>query len=80
MITLIRWYLYKSKEVKYKCAFYTMLDKTMKEINTGEFKDKFLKEFMPYLAEVIHKETEKNHSTENNTVKQYDNCIYQKSE
>lgn len=54
MITLIRWILLKQKEIKYKLAFYTLLDKTMKNINTDEFKDKLLKELMPYLAEIVN--------------------------
>lgn len=31
MITLVRWILLKQKEIKYKLAFYTLLDKTVKE-------------------------------------------------
>lgn len=54
MITLIRWILLKQKEIKYKLAFYTLLDKTVKELNTGELKDKLIKEIMPYLAELVH--------------------------
>lgn len=64
MITLIRWILLKQKEIKYKLAFYTLLDKTVKELNTGELKDKLIKEIMPYLAELIHAtaQAEKNKS------------------
>lgn len=54
MITLVRWILLKQKEIKYKLAFYTLLDKTVKELNTGEIKDKLIKEIMPYLAEFAH--------------------------
>lgn len=54
MITLVRWILLKQKEVKYKLAFYTLLDKTVKELNTGELKNKLIKELMPYLAELVH--------------------------
>lgn len=64
MITLIRWILLKQKEIKYKLAFYTLLDKTVKELNTGELKDKLIKEIMPYLAELTHatSQAEKNKS------------------
>lgn len=54
MITLFRWILLKQKEVKYKLAFYTLLDKKVKELNTGELKNKLIKELMPYLAELVH--------------------------
>lgn len=58
MITLVRWILLKQKEVKYKLAFYTLLEKTVKELNTGELKDKLIKEIMPYLAELAHATTQ----------------------
>lgn len=54
MITLFRWILLKQKEIKYKLLFYTLLDETVKELNTGELKDKLIKEIMPYLAEIAH--------------------------
>lgn len=54
MITLVRWISLKQKEVKHKLAFYTLLDKTVKEFNAGELKDKLIKEIMPYLAELVH--------------------------
>lgn len=54
MITLVRWILLKQKEIKYKLMFYTILDETIKELNTGELKDKLIKEIMPYLAEIAH--------------------------
>lgn len=44
MITLVRWILLKQKEIKYKLVFYTLLDKAVKELNTGELKDKLIKE------------------------------------
>lgn len=58
MITLVRWMLLKQKEIKYKLAFYTLLDKTVKELNTGELKDKLIKEIMPYLSELAHAATQ----------------------
>lgn len=54
MITLVRWILLKQKEIKYKLVFYTLLDKAVKELNTGELKDKLIKEITPYLAELAH--------------------------
>lgn len=66
MITLIRWILLKQKEIKYRLAFCTLLDKTIKELNNGELKDKLIKEIMPYLAEIAHTaaQAEKAHVSE----------------
>lgn len=52
MITLFRWVLLKQKEIKFKLAFYQLIDKYVTEIikNPEELEKKIL----PYLAEIIH--------------------------
>lgn len=55
MITLIRWYLLKAKEIKIKLAFYSFVDQIVNEvINTDELQKKILHE----LVEIIHKENQ----------------------
>lgn len=62
MITLIRWYLMKSKEIKFKLALYSFLEQGVKEItdNQDELQQKFVHEF----AEMIHQAREEAGSTE----------------
>lgn len=57
MITLFRWFIYKSKEVKWKLAFWQFADKQLIELikNPEELEKKFMDSF----AKVIH-ETNKN--------------------
>lgn len=52
MITLIRWYIMKTKEIKWKLAFWQFIDKQATELikNPEELEKKIL----PYLVEVIH--------------------------
>lgn len=52
MITLIRWYIMKTKEIKWKLAFWQFVDKQATELikNPEELEKKIL----PYLVEVIH--------------------------
>ena len=52
MITLVRWYIMKTKEIKWKLAFWQFIDKQATELmkNTEQLE----KKIMPYLAEVIH--------------------------
>ena len=52
MITLIRWYIMKTKEVKYKLAFWQFIDKQATELIKNP--EQLEKKIMPYLAEVIH--------------------------
>lgn len=68
MITLIRWILLKQKEIKYRLAFCTLLDKTIKALNNEELKDQLIKEIMPYLVEIAHAaaQAEKAHVSETN--------------
>lgn len=52
MITLVRWYIMKTKEIKWKLAFWQFVDKQATELikNPEELEKKIL----PYLVEVIH--------------------------
>lgn len=49
MITLIRWYIMKTKEIKWKLAFWQFVDKTVKEAQKDpEYLAKLL---MPLIAQ-----------------------------
>lgn len=52
MITLIRWFLLKQKEIKLKLALYSFVEKSLKELtqNPEELEQKIMHAF----AEVIH--------------------------
>ena len=52
MITLIRWWLYKSKEIKLKLAFWQFIDKQTKELidNPEKLENKIIAE----IAALIH--------------------------
>ena len=52
MITLIRWYIMKTKEIKWKLAFWQFIDKQATELMKNP--EQLEKKIMPYLAEVIH--------------------------
>lgn len=52
MITLIRWYIMKTKEIKWKLAFWQFVDKQATELMKNP--EQLEKKIMPYLAEVIH--------------------------
>lgn len=64
MITLIRWILLKQKEIKIKLMFYTFLDMQLKNFNSEEFMNKFMKEVAPYIASMAHDEASKMRNTE----------------
>ena len=49
MITLIRWYIMKTKEVKYKLAFWQFVDMTVKE--TQKDPEYLAKLLMPLIAQ-----------------------------
>ena len=57
MITLFRWYLYKTKEIKWKLAFWQFIDQQATELlkNPEEIENKFISA----LAEIIHNENQK---------------------
>lgn len=59
MITLIRWYMMKAKQIKMKLAFWTLVDQLVTEIAKNG--DGIEKKLMDALAKVIHEE---NKSTE----------------
>lgn len=52
MITLIRWILYKQKEIKWKCALWQFLDKELTAIAKNP--EEIEKKIMPFLAELVH--------------------------
>ena len=55
MITLIRWFIYKSQEIKWKCALWVELDKQL--TNLIKNPEEIEKKIMPYLAQIIHDST-----------------------
>ncbi len=57
MITLIRYWMYKSKEIKWKLAFWQFIDKQLMEIVKNP--EEIEKKIMPYLAELIHNDATK---------------------
>ena len=52
MITLIRYWIYKSKEIKWKCALWQLLDKELTTLMKNP--EEIEKKIMPYLAQIIH--------------------------
>lgn len=59
MVTLIRWYKMKAKQIKIKLAFWTIIDQLVTEIAKNG--DGIEKQLIDALAKVIHEE---NNSTE----------------
>ena len=56
MITLIRWWIYKTKEIKWKCALWQFLDKELTTIMKNP--EEIEKKLLPYLVEIIHSSTQ----------------------
>ena len=54
MITLIRWYMMKAKEIKMKLAFWTLVDQLVTEIAKNG--DGVEKKLMDSLVKLIHEE------------------------
>ena len=54
MITLIRWYMLKAKEIKMKLAFWTLVDQLVTEIAKNG--DGIEKKLMDALVKLIHEE------------------------
>lgn len=52
MITLIRWYIMKTKEIKWKLAFWQFVDKQATELMKNP--EQLEKKIIPYLVGVIH--------------------------
>ena len=61
MITLIRWYMMKAKQIKMKLAFWTLIDQLLTEVAKNG--DGIEKKLMDSLVKLIHEE---NKSTETN--------------
>lgn len=54
MITLIRWYMMKAKQIKMKLAFWTLVDQLVTEIAKNG--DGLEKKLMDSLVKLIHEE------------------------
>lgn len=54
MITLIRWYLLKAKEIKLKLAFWSFIDQIVNEIVKNG--DGVEKKFISEITKLIHEE------------------------
>lgn len=57
MITLVRWYIMKTKEIKWKLAFWQFVDKSAKELQKDP--ELLAKKIMPELAKIIHESNNK---------------------
>lgn len=57
MITLIRWFVLQTKKIKWELALWQFLDKELTTIMKNP--EAIEKKFMPYLAEIIHSEVNK---------------------
>lgn len=57
MITLFRWYLYKTKEIKWKLVLWQFIDQQAKELLKNP--EEIEKKFISALAEIIHNENQK---------------------
>lgn len=57
MITLFRWFLYKTKEVKWKLAFWQFVDKQAMELikNPEEIEKKFVDSIAKLICETNNK-------------------------
>ena len=60
MITVLRLYLMKTKEMKWKLAFWQFIDKQAKELLKNP--EEIEKKFVSALAEIIHNENPKKDS------------------
>ena len=52
MITLFRWYIYKAKSIKWKCALWMELDKQFTTLMKNP--EDIEKKILPYLASLVH--------------------------
>ena len=57
MITLVRWYIMKTKEIKWRLAVWQFVDQQAKELLKNP--EEFEKKFVSALAEIIHNEEKK---------------------
>ena len=60
MITLVRWYIMKTKEIKYRLALWQFIDQQAKELLKNP--EEIEKKFVSALAEIIHNESPKKDS------------------
>lgn len=60
MITLFRWFLYKTKEIKWKLVFWQFADKELMELikNPEELEKKFIDSFAKLIHEANTNKTE----------------------
>lgn len=58
MITLFRWWLYKTKEIKWKCAFWQFADKQLMEFIKNP--EKLEEKFVDSLVKLIHESNSSN--------------------
>lgn len=61
MITLVRWVLLKQKEIKYKLAFWQLVEKYLEEITKNP--EELEKKIVRSLAELIHESNKANSET-----------------
>ncbi len=57
MITLFRWFLYKTKEVKWKLVFWQFADKQLTELIKNP--EELEKKFVDSLAKLVHETNSK---------------------
>lgn len=67
MITLIRWYIYKSREIKWKCALWMELDKQL--TNLAKHPEEIEKKILPFIAKLVHEDASKMMNGEGATIK-----------
>lgn len=62
MITLIRWWIYKTKVIKLKLGVVTLVEQLLKEVaeNGDDIQKKFISEF----AKLIHEDNKDKNGTE----------------
>ena len=60
MITLVRWYIMKTKDIKYRLALWQFIDQQAKELLKNP--EEIEKKFVSALAEIIHNESPKKDS------------------
>lgn len=58
MITLFRWWLYKTKEIKWKCVFWQFADKQLMEFIKNP--EKLEEKFVDSLVKLIHESNSSN--------------------
>lgn len=58
MITLIRWYMMKAKEIKMRLAFWSLLEQLTNEI--VENKEDIEKKLVSEIAKLVHESNQKN--------------------